>query len=255
MKEWVKLTNKQFARYCEIVYQESGINLTEEKRELLNSRISKRVRKLGINAERYLSMIRKDHQEMKQFLNVISTNHTFFFREAKSFKYLDNAPGEIWCAASSSGEEPYSLAAYCLERGFRPSILATDISTDCIQAARQAVYPLSRSSGIPNLLLKRYFQKGHGRWDGYFRAKPDVRKMIRFERFNLLKDNPSSNRFDMIFCRNVMIYFDNPTKEHVVGKLCSVLKNNGYFIIGGAESLSGLQHKLKYVEPSVYLKP
>jgi len=255
VKEWAKLTNKQFSKYCEIVYRESGINLTEDKRELLNSRISKRIRTLVINAEQYLSLIQKDHQEMKLFLNAISTNHTFFFREAKSFKYMDNSPREIWCAASSSGEEPFSLATYCLERGFRPSILATDISTDCIKTAQQAVYPIQRSSGIPKSMLKRYFQRGQGRWDGYFRAKPDVRKMIRFERFNLLKDNPVSNTFDMIFCRNVMIYFDNTTKEYVVNKLSSVLKNSGYFVIGGAESLSGLNHKLKYVEPSVYLKP
>lgn len=255
MPDWAKLTHKQFRKYCDIVYRESGINLTEEKRELLNARLSKRIRTLEIGAEKYLSLIQKDPKEMKLFLDAISTNHTFFFREAKSFKYLNNAPRDIWCAASSSGEEPYSLATYCLERGFQPSILATDISTACLQTAKQAVYPIQRAAGIPEPILKRYFQRGRGQWEGYFRAKPDVRKMIRFDRFNLLKDSPVSKLFDMIFCRNVMIYFDNTTKEYVVDKLCNALKKGGYFIIGGAESLSGLEHKLKYIEPSVYLKP
>lgn len=249
-----KLTDKQFKQYCQIVYNEAGINLTAEKRELLNARIAKRLRKLTIGPDQYLTLIQKDPHELKVFLDAISTNHTYFYREPKSFRYLDSGPRDIWCAASSSGEEPYSLATYCMEMGFAPSIFATDIAVSCLETARNAVYPVQRVKGVAPDLLKRYFQKGHGRWEGYVRIKPEIRRLVRFDRFNLLKDRPSSHQFDMIFCRNVMIYFDKTTKEKVVAKLYDTLKPGGYFIIGGAESLSGLSHPLKYVEPSVYTK-
>lgn len=249
-----KLTDRQFKKYCEIVYKESGINLTEEKRELLNSRIAKRMRKLGVQADKYLSLIQNDPDEMKIFLDAISTNHTYFFRESKSFKYLKNGCRDIWCAASSSGEEPYSLATYCRGLGFEPSILATDISGSCLETGRKGIYPDKCISNIPKNMLRGNFQKGHGKWEGYVRVKADIRKTVKFDMFNLLKDALPSKIFDIIFCRNVMIYFDNHTKENVVRRLCGVLKQNGYFIIGGAESLSGLNHALKYIEPSVYQK-
>ena len=249
-----KLTDKQFRQYCRIVYAEVGINLTEEKRELLNARIAKRLRKLNIGADQYLRLIETDPQEMKIFLDAISTNHTYFYREPKSFKYLNIGPQNIWCAASSSGEEPYSLATYCLNLGFQPSILATDIAVSCLETAKKAIYPIQRVKGLPPEVLKQYFQKGQGRWDGHVRLKPEIRRMVRFERFNLLKDNPRAQAFDVIFCRNVMIYFDKQTKEMVVQRLYHALKDGGHFIIGGAESLSGLNHPLKYIEPSVYKK-
>jgi chemotaxis protein methyltransferase CheR len=249
-----KLTTRQFKKYCDIVYNESGINLTEEKRELLNARISKRLRKLSIQPDRYLDVIQTDSQEMNNFLDAVSTNHTFFFRESKSFKYLEKGCNSIWCAAASSGEEPYSIAVYCSELGFQPSILATDISNTCLEKGRNAIYPVQCTTRIPKPLLSRYFQRGRGQWDGYIRVKADIRKTVKFERFNLLKDQPPTKEFDIIFCRNVMIYFDLPSKEFVVNKLCGRLKKDGFFIIGGAESLNGLSHALKYIEPSVYKK-
>ena len=250
-----KLTDKQFRQYCDLVYREAGINLTTEKRELLNARLSKRLRKTGIKAGAYFDLIKKDPDELWRFLDAISTNHTYFFRESKSFKYLSSSHPDIWCAASSSGEEPFSLATYCLDQGFTPSILATDISMSCLARGRRAIYPKQVVEKIPGHMLKAYFQKGKGKWDDYIKVKESVCRLIRFERFNLLKDTPDySKHYDIVFCRNVMIYFDNPTKEFVVNKLCRVLKEGGYFIIGGAESLSGLKHSLKYVEPSVYLK-
>lgn len=249
-----KLSDNQFKKYCSLVYREAGINLTGEKRELLNARLAKRLRKLDIDAKQYYERVNADPDELRIFLDAISTNHTFFFRESKSFQYLDTGPKDIWCAASSSGEEPYSLATYCLDKGFSPSILATDIAVTCLKKARQAIYPAQAVTHIPKHMLKIYFQKGQGKWDGYIRVKPAVQRLISFERFNLLKDMPPSKTFDMVFCRNVMIYFDNPTKEFVVDKLCRSLRDGGHFIIGGAESLSGLSHPLKYIEPSVYRK-
>jgi len=248
------MTKRQFKRYCEIVYNESGIKLTEEKSQLLNARIGKRIRKLGVQPDKYLSIIENDPDELNTFLDAISTNHTYFFRESKTFKYLDKRFRDIWCAASSSGEEPYSLLTYCMELGFEPSILATDISDSCLERARRAIYPKKCLSNIPNHIIKRYFQKGMGKWGDHVRVKQHISKMIKFEKFNLLKDSPPSKIFDIIFCRNVMIYFDTPTKETVIHKLSKVLKQGGYFIIGGAESLSTLDHCLKYIEPSVYKK-
>lgn len=250
-----KLSNRQFTKYCDLVYRESGINLTEEKRELLNARIAKRMRIQKVNPDVYFTMIQKDPCEMRQFLDAVTTNHTFFFRESRSFAYLDKGCSKIWCAASSSGEEPYSLAIYCVEKGVRSSILATDISVTCLEKGNNGIYPLQSVTGISKPLLSRYFQKGQGRYQGYVRVKENIRKMINFERFNLIKDIPDNQMYDAVFCRNVMIYFDNESKERVVAKLSGVLRPGGYFIIGGAESLSGLRHDLKYVEPSVYLKP
>jgi len=248
------MTKRLFKRYCEIVYNESGIKLTEEKSQLLNARIGKRIRKLGVQPDKYLSIIENDPDELNTFLDAISTNHTYFFRESKTFKYLDKRCRDIWCAASSSGEEPYSLLTYCMELGFEPSILATDISDSCLERARRAIYPKKCLSNIPNHMIKRYFQKGMGKWEDHVRVKQHISKMIKFEKFNLLKDSPPSKIFDIIFCRNVMIYFDTPTKETVIRKLSKVLKQGGHFIIGGAESLSTLDHCLKYIKPSVYKK-
>ncbi len=249
-----KLTSSQFNKFRKIVYRESGINLTDEKRELLNARISKRIRALGIQPDNYLRLIEQDGHELEAFLNAVSTNHTFFFRESKSFRYLDHNCGNIWCAASSSGEEPYSLAIHCLESGFAPTILATDIATSCLEKGRRGIYPLQCKTSIPNNILKPYFQRGQGQWEGFLRVKSRVRRLVQFERFNLLTDSVPLKHFDIIFCRNVMIYFDKQAKEIVVRKLLGALKPGGYFIIGGAESLNGLNHALKYIEPSVYQK-
>lgn len=250
-----RLTNRQYKRFCTLVYNETGINLTEDKRELLNARLAKRLRIWGIHADAYFDLILNDAREMVKFIDAVSTNHTFFFRESRSFKYLNQDCSRIWCAAASSGEEPYSLAAYCHHLGFKPSILATDISDACLEIGRRGIYPIKCMSNIPVDILKRGFQKGRNQWDGYVRIKPEVKRMVSFERFNLLKGKLFDTLFDVIFCRNVMIYFDQATKETVVENLWRVLRPGGYFIIGGAESLNGLKHSLKYIEPSVYMKP
>lgn len=249
-----KLTTHQFKNFCDIAYRESGIKLTEEKRELLNARVAKRLRHLGVAADEYLSLLKNDSAEIKNFLDVISTNHTYFFRESKSFKYLDKGPKDIWCAACSSGEEPYSVAIYCVELGFHPSIFATDISNSCLETGTRGIYPKKCLSNIPRHMLKAYFQNGQGKWEDYIKVKENIRRQVRFKRFNLLKDYPPSKIFDIIFCRNVMIYFDKTSKEIVVQKLSGALKRGGHFIIGGAESLNGIKHHLKYIEPSVYQK-
>jgi chemotaxis protein methyltransferase CheR len=249
------LSRRQFNQYCELIYRECGISLSEEKRELLNARLGKRLRRLNIQPDDYLKLILRDPGERSRFVDAISTNHTFFFRESKSFKFIDSSCRRIWCAASSSGEEPYSLAAHCYHQGIDAAIWATDISDSCLEKGRSAVYPIKGIEHIPIEILKKCFQKGRNQWEGYFRVRTEIRKMVQFSYFNLLKDQSPDQQFDIVFCRNVMIYFDQATKESVIHKLTNVLKPTGYFIIGGAESLNGLQHPLNYIEPSVYQKP
>ncbi len=251
----MELTARQFAFFRELVYRECGIDLHEGKQQLLMARLSKRLRKTGIaQVEDYLRVVASDGDERIRFIDAISTNHTYFFREDHHFALLNAGHRRIWCAASSSGEEPYSIAIHCLEQGFRPAILATDISTSVLKIGQSGVYPLERTQRIPLATLKKYFQKGHGKWEGCVRLKDDIRRMVTFRRFNLLTDTPPPGEFDMIFCRNVMIYFDGPVKETVVNKLSRYLKPDGYFIIGGAESLNNLKHSLYFVRPSIYRK-
>ncbi len=248
------LSDKAFRQFSDLVYAECGICLTDEKRELLKARLAKRLRCLKLPTNEYFDLILTDMAERSRFIDAISTNHTFFFRESGCFEYIAPSCREIWCAASSSGEEPYSVAAHCLHRGFGPKILATDISDTCLEKGRQGIYPLEVKTSIPADLLKKYFQKGKGHWQGYLRAKPELRNMIHFQKLNLLSDTIPAKLFDVILCRNVMIYFDSPTKEKVVNKLTAALKPRGYLLIGGAESLNGLKHPLKYLKPSVYMK-
>ena len=251
----MELTPAQFRKFSDLVYNECGINLHAGKEKLLQARLAKRLRYTGVNCiDEYLAVLEHDNEERIQFIDSISTNHTFFFRESHHFECLRNNHTTIWCAASSSGEEPYSIATYCMEKGFRPTILATDISTKVLQIGQKGVYPIEKAKNIPTNILKKYFQKGCGKMEEYIKVKDDIKKMVTFRRFNLLVDVPLGKAFDVIFCRNVLIYFDNTIKEKVVDKLYDVLKGNGYLIIGGAESLNNIRHRYQYIPPSLYTK-
>jgi len=252
----MKMDKKQFQRIADLVYQHSGIHLHEGKESLLSARLAKRLRATGITlVEQYLKVLENDSQEMIAFLDAISTNHTFFFRESHHFALLQEKHAHIWCAASSSGEEPYSIAIHCRENGYAPVILATDLSTKVLATAAAGVYPIEKAKGIPSHLLKKYFQKGYGTFEGQIRVRGEIRKMVSFKRINLLQDPPPNQIFDVIFCRNVLIYFDKAAKEKVLDRLYQVLKQKGYLVVGGAESLSSVKHPYSYVKPSVYVKP
>lgn len=251
----MNLTARQFKRFSDLVYQECGINLHDGKQQLLTARLGKRLRSTGVNSvDKYLKILGEDKQELINFLDAISTNHTYFFRENHHFECLQNGHFKIWCAASSSGEEPYSIAIDCLEKGFSPTILATDISTNVLRIAEVGVYPVERAKNVSQNILRKYFEKGTGKWDGYIKVKDDLKRMVTYKRYNLLIDSPLNKEFDVIFCRNVLIYFDTMIKEKVINRLYSSLKPHGYFIIGGAESLNNLKHKYKYIKPSIYRK-
>lgn len=251
----MKVTAKQYKKFSTLVYQECGINLHEGKQQLLQARLSKRLRNTRINSiDEYLKLLENDEQELKNFLDAISTNHTYFFRESHHFECLHSGHLNIWCAASSSGEEPYSLAIDCLEKGFRPTILATDISTQVLQIGEKGIYSIEKAKNVPLNILKKYFQKGRGQWETYIKAKNQLKRMVTFKRFNLLSDISPQEEFDVIFCRNVLIYFDNTIKTKVIDRLYKALKTNGYLIIGGAESLNNIKHRYKYIKPSIYMK-
>lgn len=249
------ITIKQFKQFSDIVYQECGIYLHDGKQQLLQARVAKRLRTTGINSiPVYLECIEKDPQELVNFIDAISTNHTFFFRENHHFEYLKDNHQNIWCAASSSGEEPYSIAIHCMEKGFKPSIYATDISTHVLRMGQRGVFPIERTKGVSTPMLKKYFKKGVGKWDGHIKVRDEIKKMVAFQRYNLVTDAVPAKEYDIIFCRNVLIYFDNTTKAKVINKLYNALKWDGFLIIGGAESLNNIKHQYTYVSPSIYCK-
>ncbi len=261
-----------FDKFRRLVYEKSGILLNEGKESLVASRIGKRMRMLGIdNHDKYLKYVTedKDGTELVLFLDVISTNVTHFFRESRHFdffgqeiKKLCNAGQSkirIWCAASSSGEEPYSIAMTFLENANNfygdVKILATDISTRILKQAKAGEYVESKINKVPSVLLSRYFDKNSNSQDVKYKAKPSITNMITFARLNLSQTPyPMQGPFDFIFCRNVMIYFDNIVRSKLLKEAYRLLKPGGFLIVGHAESLTGMLSNLKTVEPSIYIK-
>lgn len=260
------LSRKQFHELKEMVYAISGINLHEGKLELLKSKIAKRMRVTKKGFEEYLDYLRANEHEVVEFIDTVTTNHSFFFRENRSIAYIieqlselphaGSKPLKIWCAACSTGDEPYSIAVQLAACGLDFSILATDISHSVLATAVRGIYRNEKLKNVPLPLLHRYFQRGSGKYRGFVRIKKEIAARVRFERFNLITDPPPQDSFDAISCRNVMIYFDLPTSERVVNKLYQSLGPRGYFAIGNAESLMNLNHPFKTVRkiPSLYTK-
>ncbi len=242
-----------------LVYQETGINLSDNKVDLVKARIAKRMRQTKIpTLEKYIKTIEKDTDEFLCFIDAMTTNHTFFFRENRHMEFMvDNLEHgrhhKIWSAACSSGEEPYSMAIQLLESGHKFEIHASDISDTMLQTAQRAVYPKERTRSIPLPMVQKHFQLGRNKWEGYYKVKQNVSQCVSFFKYNLIADQVKE-MFDVIFCRNVMIYFDHETREKVVNKLYQSLRPGGLFAIGQSESLVGVEHQFKYLRPSIYCK-
>ena len=198
-------------------------------------------------------------------LDLLTTNETYFFREPQHFAFLSEPvlphvpvgePFRVWSAACSSGEEPYTLAMTLAEALGSTSrdvkILATDISTKVLAEGEQGIYSEDTVSPVPQIYLKKYFLKGHNEWQGYYSVKDELKQWVHFRRLNLMEPFPLSIEFDYVFVRNVMIYFDKETRESLVNRMEKHLKVGGYLFIGNAESLSGLKHNYKYIQPAVY---
>jgi len=260
---------------CKLVYEHSRINLGTDKRALVGARVAKRLRILKIASyHEYCRWLKttSGEEELGHLVDVMSTNHTNFFREEKHFEWMadkqlpdwsaNHLRGEtfrVWSAASSSGEEPYTLAIVLAEYfGINGgwTVDATDISTKVLAKAEKAVYETERVAPVRPELLRKYFQRGVGNWEGHFRVKDPLRQHVTFRHLNLFDDRyPFGHRFHLIFCRNVMIYFDRPTQETLIGKLSERLEPGGHLIVGHSESLSAIRHSLRQLQPTIYLKP
>lgn len=267
------LSDDLFQKFSVLIYEKAGIYLKAEKKELLTARLGKRLRFTGINTfKEYYDYIIKDQngQEFTNFINGVSTNFTSFFRESSHFDFLIAtilpsfvAAGrreiKFWSAACSSGEEPYTLAVV-MEEYFQNNpripynILATDISTKVLNIAEQGVYPVDRAGKIPSLLLKKYFRKGVGNSSGYVKAKDELKRLITFKQLNLMGNFPWQEKIDVIFCRNVMIYFDRQTQEKLINKFYDCITPGGYLLIGHSESISSIKHKFVQREATSYQK-
>lgn len=263
---------RTFDQFKDLVYQKSGITLGPQKVALVSARIAKRMRALGLQThEDYFHFIVGDESavELVHLLDSISTNVTSFYREPVHFDILADLVREwrvnsqprfrIWCAASSTGEEPYTLAMTVLEAlgGPHPDfrLLATDISTRVLETARRGVYGAAKVEPVPRPMLQKYFRKLGAGPDADYQIGDELKQLVTFNRLNLSEPPfPMKGPFDVVFCRNVMIYFDNEVRRKLVLEISRLLKPGGYLMIGHSESLSGIVSPLTLVQPAVYRK-
>ncbi|MEW6260162.1 MAG: protein-glutamate O-methyltransferase [Thermodesulfobacteriota bacterium] len=267
---YTELTEAQFQRVCDIVYRFSGIHLKEGKESLVRARLMKRLRALGIGSfEEYLRLIEdpSGQNELRQMIDVMTTNKTSFFREASHFHYLvehilptmHQSRLRFWSAACSSGEEPYTLAMVLSEHLSDISsrdvkILATDLSRPVLAKAAEGCYTDKQIEDIPASYLHKYFQLKPAKDGRMYQIRPSIRSIVRFACLNLLEPWPMKGPFQVIFCRNVMIYFDRQTQERLVNRFHELIEPGGYLFVGHSEGLSGVRHRFRYVRPAVYRK-
>ena len=266
------ITAEEFQRFRTLIYDESGISLGEQKKSLLASRLSKRLRDLDLATfSEYYAAVTQDptSEEFTRLLDLISTNKTDFFREPKHFDFLreqilpeleSTKRIRIWSSACSTGEEPYTIAMTLYEAAQNPArwdfkILASDLSTRVLAKAAAGTYDEDRFRDVPPDVMKRHFLRGRGEQTWVFKVKPHLADAITFRRLNLMDDRfPIKNPLDLIFCRNVMIYFDRPTQETLVNKFHRYLRPGGYLFIGHSESLQWVTHPFTAIAPTIYRK-
>lgn len=266
----IRITDAEFASFQRLIYKLAGISLSDIKKTLVEGRLGKRVKHFNFTSfGAYYRMVSdgKHAEELQIMVDLLTTNETYFFREPKHFDFLRDhvllrasgaQPVRIWSAASSTGEEAYTIAMMLAHHlpGKPWEVFGSDISTQVLARARAGHYPLTRHEGIPPNFLSRFCLKGVRAQEGTFLIAPELRQRVNFEQINLM--NPVSERigmFDVIFLRNVMIYFDNETKRKVVNNLLPRLRRGGYFIIGHSETLNGMNETLVPVIPTVYRLP
>jgi len=269
------LSPRDFQLFQRLIHREAGIHLVESKRVLVEGRLSRRLRELDLDFRGYYALVETDEGERVRMVDAISTNETHFFREPRQFEFLENhvfpewqARAEagrmsrrvrVWSAACSTGEEPYSVAMSFLARfppgsGWEIEILATDISTRVLDRARSALYSLDKAREIPTRYLKSFMLKGTGAQEGLMKAGPEIRSVVRFGRVNLTSDSlVVPGQFDLILCRNVLIYFDAASKARVLERLLARLDGQGYLFLGHAEAMIGSQPRTRSVGPTVYV--
>jgi chemotaxis protein methyltransferase CheR len=268
-----EISEREFLRLRNLVYEEAGIWLSQAKTALLVGRLAKRLRHHGLKSfKQYYDLVTNSPEERIQMLDAVSTNETRFFREPQHFELLKSVIFPKWAeeaatgyrnrkirvlsAGCSTGQEPYSLAMVLLDRfsGWEIEITATDLSTRALEIARTGIWPAAKVAEIPSSYLKAYMLKGFADQAGKMKAGPEIRSIIRFFRMNLNEPAyPLTGKFDMIFCRNVLIYFDQRGREQVVRRLASFLSPDGYLFLGHAESLHSMSDRLRSIIPTVYI--
>ena len=267
------MDHETFQKLRDVVYDLSGIALGDRKQALLATRLMKRMRTLGVqDYEEYVGVLLADRSgnELRLFVDAVSTNVTGFFREPQHFDFLRECTQEaleagqrrfrFWSAACSTGEEPLSIAmtvadlTHGLDVDVR--ILATDISGRALARCAEASYTAERVAAVPEPLRRRWMERHGSDGENVFRPRPELREMIAYQRLNLSASPfPMQGPFDAVFCRNVMIYFDRPVRAALLAELFRLVKRDGYLLVGHAESLTGMMSGFKSVRPSVYLRP
>lgn len=268
-----RFTDRDFHYLRQLVNRETGIVITAAKREMVYSRLSRRLRALNLtDFEDYCRLLEKDEQgELNAFINAITTNLTSFFREPHHFDHLqkivipdllnNNAASRrirIWSAGCSTGEEPYSIAMAIAEvlpdDDWDCRILATDIDTDVLMKAERGIYPLERVASLPQVRLKRWFSRGSGANQGMVRVVPELREMITFRRLNLMEEWPINGPIDILFCRNVVIYFDKQTQRLIFDKFAERMGEDSRLFIGHSESLFKITDSFELIGQTIYRK-
>lgn len=261
------MADREFALFQGLMRELTGVCLGPAKKAMVVSRLTRRVRDLGLPSfDSYFRRIAGggDPQELQQALDLLTTHETYFFREPRHFQCLadrvlaEARPGQpfrVWSAASSSGEEAYSLAMVLMDR-LGPSspweVVGSDIGLEVLERARTGIYGTERISGLPPAYLKRFCLRGIGRQEGTLRIAAELRRRVRFQQANLLDNLASLGEFNVAFLRNVLIYFDRPTKAQVVRQVAARLKPGGWLFVGHSESLNGIEAPLRPAEPTVY---
>jgi len=254
-----------FTLFQKLVYDKLGIHLAKQKRMMLGHRLIKRVRHIQVNGFsdyfRFITNPDNSH-ELEVALELMTTNETFFFREGKHFDYLatsilpninPNKEYKVWSAASSSGEEPYSIAMLLNEHSPAPwSVVASDVNKSVLAHARKGIYIDDRTKLLPEKYRQTYCVKGVDEFEGYMRVKPELRSRLHFFSFNLLDDMSHLGKFDLIFIRNVMIYFDDKTRQKIINGLQQCLNKDGFLFISHSETLHGLEHSFELIKPAIY---
>jgi chemotaxis protein methyltransferase CheR len=261
------LSPAEFDKITDLAWRTCGIDLKNGKRELVQARLGRKVRQghYGSFNEYYEHVVADTTgEELTGLVDALTTNFTSFLREGAHFDLLRKTivPGikgeiRIWSAACSTGEEPWSIAFSLLEElgpsaAGRIRIVASDISSRALAIAERGAYGAERFRELPKDWPGKYLLRGSDRWEGWFRVKPFIRGMVEFRRFNLMEPLDTQRPFHVIFCRNVMIYFDKDTRERLVNRFARCLEPGGYLLTGHSESLTGLKHPFHYVSPSIY---
>jgi chemotaxis protein methyltransferase CheR len=272
-----KLSQADFNLIRKEVYDYCGINIGLVKKQMVEGRLRRRIKSLKMSSyDEYCRYVFKNGGRQDEFIHLIdaiTTNKTEFFREPAHFSYLSQhilptllrsgngratRPLQVWSAACSTGQEPYSCAIELaefsrLQRHFTFQVYATDICTNVLKLARKAVYPSEATASIPQEIMKRYLLKSRDRTKPLVRIAPEIRKVVRFQRLNLKdKDYGIKSKMDVIFCRNVIIYFDTTTQQDILARLSLHLRKGGYLFLGHSESIHGMDLPVRSVSPTVY---